>query len=762
MCFYKLFRFFCGVIVLSMTIAVPPFARFIEASDIVIDASHELVNAPALLSSSIWVMDLFSKEPPYMLDKFFEDNRPRIIQFSLRAALARSENFEAFKKSLKKDLEGPSAGLLLKKVKSQNVLLIVGYDPCPMPKWLSSAPGDDRRFRSGAGSFTAQECAPPRDYKMWAEVCKYTMQHLKSLGINNLGLYVGHEQDLDWYGSEESFFKYYEEAARSVKSLDKNIMVGGAGTIGWNSKRQGCSSPVYSKAGAQLCSGIKGWKKSNNRTFLQNFIGYAAKNDVPVDFINWHSFGVVPELFPEIAGHLRDWTKEGGLKNVKLYPSDWTYWTRIYPADYLDTTETAAYYVKALYYMWAAGIEWQGHDFNVFNDGLEKAVIGARKNSTFIGDWSIFTRAGRSGGGIIKPVYNAMKALTLLTGGHESGRKLIASTIPSSGSLKAISTISDDRKNISVILTNAVSGHLNWTPYLLDLTESRSDLKEETRALKNCMEENRGTKKAAEAIQKCGEKLLASEKNPMKAEAVNYIQQAYRCINNKTKSNCLKDLSKQLKYPENVKFAEKLASTAEVSVAAQPVTLSFGNMPFSGKALLSIYRIDDSNSNACSFNKRTEPKPSNVACGMGGAIDRAVQEAKERAHNDASNAAAGHLSSIGYPREIIDFLKSVASKCRANKGPKQCINNEIENYPHQKDYNAEKIKADLKEAVLQYLASFELSYYKGIDNINNKKEVSLEGSKSEKQVAVTDKRFKFSFEMEPDSVWLVTLIKEGK
>ncbi len=223
-----------------------------------VDASNDMGHVSALFSSSIWIQNLGNPGSSYIIEKFLKDNKPSVVQLSI-PILQNTKDFEDFKETLKTYFSMPSSLSFINKAKEYNTLVIIGYDPCPMPEWLSSNPGNLEKVSDWGG--TVQACSPPKDYKLWGEVVKYTLGYLSSLGLNNLGFYIGHEQERDWIGDEESFFEYYAETANVVKTISNRIMVGGPGPSWITAERNNCDT--YLSEDIRLtCLEDGGWAES--------------------------------------------------------------------------------------------------------------------------------------------------------------------------------------------------------------------------------------------------------------------------------------------------------------------------------------------------------------------------------------------------------------------------------------------------------------------------------------------------------------------
>jgi len=588
-----------------------------HAAEIYIDCS-KMKPFPELFTASIWLDGnqlVKNLTDFYMLKKFLKENNPAVIQWSLPIwLLPQSKSFNDFKTRFKKYIQEKPVQFLIKTEKREGFWLIVGFQES-MPTWLSSRPNWNQPALEGSESWTTiQMLSPPRDYNLWAALVEYVLKSLKDLGVKRLGFFVGHEPNWLWLGNEESFFKLYAYAARAAKKVDKNIKVGGIGPWCIHAPKEKYDSKVvaYSKFAREILR--REDPGPYNEPMLKNFIKYVSKNNVPLDFINWHAFYIYPPQFIKIAKDIRNWIREAGLdeKYIELYPADWTYWSMPsmkYPADILDTNEMAAYIPTALYYMHKAGINWHGHDFNIRDWGYEKKVILNRK-STFIGDWPIFTRDG-----VIKPSYNAFKMISMLTGGDKE-KTLILATNTSDPQITAIATLNLEKKQVAVLLTNfCPSGKMKYLG-LLNLIKSDKhypQVAKEVEVIKSKLKGKRITKKSIILL---WNKLIKNTKNAEKKQVFLYFKDLIQTYLNKRK-------------------------------LSQKVNIFFKNFPFFYKAVMTTYTIDQNQANACYLNKSTEHQQTETICGVGGIIDKEIRHGKQTIRAMIEQ----YLKSLGYTKE---------------------------------------------------------------------------------------------------------------
>ena len=716
------------LVVLSFLLMVPAFT-WADGIGITVNASKSLGSVPDVLRSNIWIQNLDNiGGASYSIEKFLKDNRPAVVQLSV-PIMQRTTSFEDYKKQLDKYFRSHAGASFIRKMKEYDTLVIIGFDPCPMPSWLSSNPGNTAAVSDWGG--TVQACSPPKDYNAWTEVIRYSLNYIKSLGVNNLGIYTGHEQERDWIGKDDSFFRYYTMTANAAKSVDKSIKVGGPGPSWITARRSNCKE--YKGDISSMCRKDKGWANPNGEPFVKNFISYVAANNAPIDFINWHAFNVSPYEFEKTTKLIDGWLSEAGLKKVVFYPSDWSYWSfPPYPDDLLDNQEIGAYIPSAIYHMLKAGIEWHGHDFDVRDyGGRENPVKTARNNSTFIGDWSLFTWGGTQGGGIIKPMYNSFKALNMVMSSDQNrSRQLVETSFPEENSIVAMSALSNNSKDISVLISNYIPGDTKRTlKYIFEKADAQIGFSaDDKKYLMNCAK-NKDIMKSA--LSECRDGLWKTKEDRTSREL---------------KIQSLNSIVK------NISYAGRNPKTVQVHLE---------NIPFNGKAVLKTYTIDSMHSNSCSYNKKTATSRSGSPCGIGGNVDKAVWEIKQKAGKSALEDAEDYLMTLGYKQNVIDFLiKEGKSKCEGKKGVMECMAKIVQAASGKFGYPAGKAKTDMMDAYAKYRETSARIYYDSIDKINGWKDISLEGSERAQAVTVSSNQYNLTLNMEPNSVWVLVLSKE--
>lgn len=722
-----------------------------EQIEIKVDGSKKMGTVPDVFSSSVWMVKANNR---YQIERFFNENNPRIVHFTIDLLLPNTKSFEEYKQKLKNEFFNPSGGpyFLAQQVKKENAYLIIGLDPYTMPSWLSARKGDHRGAFTHEEWWTIEQLSPPQDYSLWGDVVYFTLKFLRDdLGVKKTGFYVGHEPNWLWFGSEESLFKYYEYAAKAAKKLGKDVLVGGLGAWDLMAKKEGCDYETLTPAVKELCKKEGNWTNPKGEPLLKSFIEYIAKHNVPLDFINWHTFSHDPHQFMEDGKTARQWLKDKKLDQVKLFVSDWTYWAGWpYPDDYLDTEETASNVLVALSYMHKGGIDWQGHDFDIFVDAHESDVIKKRRNAEFIGDWPIFTRNN-----IVKPVYNALKALSMVTGekGNQSPKLLDVKVSDEDIGIAALSTLKDDE--IALIVSNFVPQQQRFRPYLFKRLKKKANFDTaDLKVMKECASAQTGRNKK-DVILSCMEKFSRTTNDELKKEKAELFSKIYACSNEESASkisSCIKKSALNVQHSETKEIASFLSDTLKQSAAPTSLKINFMNLPFRVDSNATVYVIDKNHSNACRLNKKTEPSPSDTPCGIGGKVDKAVWQAEAESKKNAVRSVANLLISKRYSKEQIQQVKNSVAECKDARGKGKCLKEKLTSIGLK--------KTDLEDSIKVFKDDKQKMFFEETDKINHWDEISLEGSKRIEKLNTHDTIRTLNLTMEPNAIYVIVLKKK--
>jgi len=274
---------------------------------------------------------------------------------------------------------------------------------------------------------------PPKDYEKWAGLIKNLIEHFtERYGADEVKTWyfeVWNEPNLSpgfWTGTQEEYFKLYKYTAQAVKSINKEYRVGGPGTAG------------------------AAWEPE--------MIEYCHKNNVPIDFISTHAYGVKQGFLDEygqggtvldknpmsLSGDVLQSRKEiagSSLPNLELHYTEWS--ASYTPADPIhDSYHEASYVLQKLKQVGNAATSMS---YWVFTDIFEEP---GPRFTPFHGGFGMLTIQG-----INKPVFYAYQFLNRL-GNIELKNRDTASWVckDSSGNLQALVwdytyTLSDSTNN---------------------------------------------------------------------------------------------------------------------------------------------------------------------------------------------------------------------------------------------------------------------------------------------------------------------------
>ncbi len=171
---------------------------------------------------------------------------------------------------------------------------------------------------------------------------------------------VWNESDLRifWSGTPTEYFRLYDGVARTLKTVDSNVRVGGPALSG---------GPAFT-----------------NQGFLESFLQFCKVNESPLDFVSWHIYPESggPQLVSERAYQVQSSLKKFGFDRVENILGEWN----IYPFGMENLPEArplywnargAAWTTSALVYLqntpvtkafWYRGDSDGGWPFGLFYD----------------------------------------------------------------------------------------------------------------------------------------------------------------------------------------------------------------------------------------------------------------------------------------------------------------------------------------------------------------------------------------------------------
>ncbi|WP_089779170.1 GH39 family glycosyl hydrolase [Chitinophaga sp. YR573] len=234
---------------------------------------------------------------------------------------------------------------------------------------------------------------PPKDYEKWAALVRDLTRHFtERYGADEVKTWyfeVWNEPNLDgfWTGTQEDYFKLYNYSAKAIKSVNSSYRVGGPGTAG------------------------AAWEPE--------MIAYCDKNNVPVDFISTHAYGVKQGYLDEfgnsgtvldknpmsVSGDVLQSRKEIASSSMPDLELHYTEWSASYtPADPIhDSYHEAAYVLQKLKQVGKAA---NSMSYWVFTDIFEEP---GPRFTPFHGGFGMLNTQG-----INKPVFYAYQFMNRL------------------------------------------------------------------------------------------------------------------------------------------------------------------------------------------------------------------------------------------------------------------------------------------------------------------------------------------------------------
>ncbi|HVY24045.1 MAG TPA: hypothetical protein VG962_11905 [Steroidobacteraceae bacterium] len=236
--------------------------------------------------------------------------------------------------------------------------------------------------------------SPPKDWNKWSNFITAFIQNLQATfgnaEIENWRFEIWNEPNLDGFwtkGDQKSYFQLYDTTVKAIKTVNPALKVGGPSTAG--------------------------------AAWVPEFLAHAQRNNIPVDFVTTHTYGVSGGFFdengvgdnklvPDRNAIINDVVKvrkqidTSGKPGLPLYMTEWS--TSYNPRDPIhDTYLSAAFILNKL-----KGTEKdaQSMSYWVYSDLFEEA---GPPPASFHGGFGLINREG-----IRKPAFFAYKYLNQL------------------------------------------------------------------------------------------------------------------------------------------------------------------------------------------------------------------------------------------------------------------------------------------------------------------------------------------------------------
>lgn len=143
------------------------------------------------------------------------------------------------------------------------------------------------------------------NFGKWHDLVKAFTQHV----VDRYGI----DEVLTWYfevwnepnlnpgfldGTKSDYFRLYKEAAIAVKSVDKRLKIGGPATSNFTADTR-FDGEIYDKTKSVFYAQDRINKQQWKGVWIEDFIAYCEKDNLPVDFITTHPYPTDYALDPE-------------------------------------------------------------------------------------------------------------------------------------------------------------------------------------------------------------------------------------------------------------------------------------------------------------------------------------------------------------------------------------------------------------------------------------------------------------------------------
>ena len=150
------------------------------------------------------------------------------------------------------------------------------------------SPSDMTTEKGSTGFWWKGNGSPPDDYAKWAELVRHFLQHcIARYGIDEVRSWyfeVWNEPDLHGFftGTQQQYFDLYETTAKTVKSVDPQLRVGGPATSNFH------VDPEVLKKGEAEGADLPSlpWRPN----WVPDFIEFCHQRNLPLDFISTHPY----------------------------------------------------------------------------------------------------------------------------------------------------------------------------------------------------------------------------------------------------------------------------------------------------------------------------------------------------------------------------------------------------------------------------------------------------------------------------------------
>jgi hypothetical protein len=291
-----------------------------------------------------------------------------------------------------------------------------------------------RLGESAGGNDTLKR--PPANFTAWAQVCKHITMHYND-GWDNGFHYnicyweVWNEPDLVgfWNGTAEQYYTLFQITAETLTAYNSSLKIGGP-----------CTSSVW------------------NANYTDGFLQYIRDHHVPLDFFSWHMYARTPFDYYTASLYVRALLDSYGFTATENINSEWNY-DILSPQRDKDNAKNAAFTACCLTIFQDARLDKTFRYRGTADNNKLMRLLGL--------DLSLFTYNG---------VYKrpALSYLAMHTILRDTPTRLWTPPMNGSTGVTYLAGISDDRTNISVLLSNFNASDTSYSLTITDLPWNQS------------------------------------------------------------------------------------------------------------------------------------------------------------------------------------------------------------------------------------------------------------------------------------------------
>lgn len=176
---------------------------------------------------------------------------------------------------------------------------------------------------------------PPKDYNKWARICEHVIRHYNEGWANGFNFNITYweiwnepenrdvpEMNQMWSGTKEQYYELYDVTSKHLKKcFGDTIKVGGYGACGFygifaNPEKYGINCPKFD--GERYNSS----KEEYRLNFFYGFLDYIKKNNTPIDFFSWHTYGGV-DILPYETDFVSKTLADHGFGDIEIHLNEW-------------------------------------------------------------------------------------------------------------------------------------------------------------------------------------------------------------------------------------------------------------------------------------------------------------------------------------------------------------------------------------------------------------------------------------------------------